>query len=335
MKNIPALFVVCIVNISAALAGTDYLAPGDNLVVEGIPKIPSQLAQEVSRYTEFRRAWMASWHPTRREMLIVTRFADTYQIHLVKFPGGARTQITFFNDSVENASYQPTKGDYFVFGKDSGGNENYQKYRYDFATGAITLLTDGKSRNTGGHWANTGNLYVYSSNRRNGQDIDLWIMNPSDPKSDRMLAQLQGGGWSTLDFSPDDRRLLLGEYISANESYLYLLDIATGEKTLVTPKGGTEKVSYDGAQFSKDGNGLYVTTDRGTDVHRLAYIDLATKQHTYLTEHIKWDVDAFALSWDGRTLAFTSNEDGLGVLHLLDPRSRKELSPPKMPPGLA
>jgi dipeptidyl aminopeptidase/acylaminoacyl peptidase len=335
MKNIPALFVVCIVNISAALAGTDYLAPGDNLVVEGIPKIPSQLAEEVSRYTEFRRAWMASWHPTRREMLVVTRFADTYQVHLVKFPGGARTQITFFNDSVEDASYQPTKGDYFVFGKDSGGNENYQKYRYDFATGAITLLTDGKSRNTGGHWANTGNLYVYSSNRRNGQDIDLWIMNPSDPKSDRMLAQLQGGGWSTLDFSPDDRRLLLSEYISANESYLYLLDIATGEKTLVTPKGGTEKVSYDGAQFSKDGNGLYVTTDRGTDVHRLAYIDLATKQHTYLTEHIKWDVDAFALSWDGRTLAFTSNEDGLGVLHLLDPRSGKELSPPKMPPGLA
>ena len=31
----------------------------------------------------------------RREMLIGTRFADTAQIHIVKMPGGARTQLTF------------------------------------------------------------------------------------------------------------------------------------------------------------------------------------------------------------------------------------------------
>jgi dipeptidyl aminopeptidase/acylaminoacyl peptidase len=335
MKSTLALLAFCIATVFRAFAEPDYIAPGDNLVVEGVPKITAQLAEQVSRYTEFRRASMASWHPVRREMLIVTRFADTYQIHLVKFPGGARTQLTFFKDSVQDASYQPTRGDYFVFGKDSGGNENYQKYRYDFATGSITLLTDGKSRNTGGRWSNAGDLYVYGSNRRNGQDVDLWLMKPSEPKSDRLLAQLEGGGWSALDFSPDDRRLLLSEYISANESYLYLLDIATGEKTLITPKGGTEKVSYDGAQFNKDGKGLYVTTDRGSEFHRLAYIDLATKHHTYLNDHIKWDVDAFALSWDGRTMAFTSNEDGLGILHLLDTLSRKELSPPKLPAGLA
>lgn len=334
MKNTLMLLVVCVTNVFAAFAATDYIAPGDNLVVEGIPKIPAQLADEVSRYTEFRRAWLGSWHPTRREMLIVTRFAETYQVHLVKFPAGARTQLTFFKDNVRGASYQPTRGDYFVFGKDSGGNENFQKYRYDFATGSITLLTDGKSRNTGGRWSNAGDLYVYGSNRRNGEDIDLWCMNPSDPKSDRMLVQLQGGGWSAVDFSPDDRRVLLSDYISANESYLYLLDMATGQQTIVTPKGGTEKVAYDDAQFSKDGKGLYVITDRGSEVRRLAYIDLATKQYTWLSDHIKWDVDAIALSWDGRTLAFTSNEDGLGVLRLLDTRSRKERASPLFPPGL-
>jgi dipeptidyl aminopeptidase/acylaminoacyl peptidase len=338
MKRKLAILVLCAVCFSpdSILAGQDdYLVPGDNLVVEGIPKIPLQLADEVSRYTEFRGAGIASWHPTRRELLVVTRFADTYQIHLVKFPGGARTQLTFFKDNAWGATYQPTRGDYFVFSKDSAGDENYQKYRYDFATGAITLLTDGKSRNTGGLWSNAGDQFVYGSTRRNGRDVDLWVMNPSDPKSDRMLAQLQGGGWGARDFSPNDRQLLIAEYISANESYVWSLDMATGKRTLLTPKGGTEKVACVNAQFSKDGKGIYVTTDRDSEFHRLAYIDLATKKHTYLTDPIKWDVDGFALSWDGRTIAFNANEDGLSVLHLLDTKSGKERPAPKLPPGLA
>src|ERR1700679_3457964 len=60
------------------------VAPNENLVVEGIPPIPASLAERADRYTNFRAATVASWHPTRREMLVSTRFADTFQIHEVK-----------------------------------------------------------------------------------------------------------------------------------------------------------------------------------------------------------------------------------------------------------
>src|SRR5436309_678623 len=76
------------------------LAPYDNLVVDGIPLIPREIIDGVGRYTEFRSASFQSWHPGKREMLILTRFADAPQIHIIKFPGGARTQLTFFNDRV-------------------------------------------------------------------------------------------------------------------------------------------------------------------------------------------------------------------------------------------
>src|SRR5262245_25855128 len=111
---------------SASMAQTGDLVPADNLVVENIPPIPAILADAVSRYTEFRRAGLSSWHPTKREMLIGTRFADTQQVHLVQFPGGARTQLTFLKDSASGASYNPTDGAYFVFNKDVDGNEFYQ-----------------------------------------------------------------------------------------------------------------------------------------------------------------------------------------------------------------
>ncbi len=311
------------------------VAPGDNLVVEGVPAIPASIAESVGRYTEFRAASLSSWHPTKREMLISTRFGDTAQVHHVKFPGGDRRQLTFFPERIGGASFQPKKGDFFIFNKDIGGGEFFQLYRYNVNDGNVTLLTDGTSRNTGSAWSNAGDRIVYGSTRRNKKDVDLYVVDPREPKNTRMLAQHEGGGWSASDWSPDDRQIVVAEYLSANESYLWLYDVASGEKSLLMPKGDAEKVAYGGgAQFSKDGKGLYVTTDRESEFRRLAYIDLATKKHTYLTDHIKWDVESFEISEDGRMIAFVSNEDGISRLRLLDTKSGKESQAPQVPVGL-
>jgi dipeptidyl aminopeptidase/acylaminoacyl peptidase len=316
-----------------AQSGGGEIVPGDNLIVQGIPKIPAAVAERVARYTEARAAGLASWHPRRREMLISTRFGDTPQIHLVKMPGGARRQMTFYPDRVGGGQFRPRTGDSFIFSKDVGGNEFFQYYRYDMASGDTTLLTDGKSRNTDWLWSHAGDRAVYNSTRRNGKDTDFYVVNPADPAGTRMLMQVEGGGWGAADWSPDDKKLLVGEYISANESYIWIADAQTGAKELFTPKGG-EKVAYGFAQFGKDGRGIYVTTDKDSEFQRLAYVDLATKKYTYLTDHIKWDVDEFQLSPDGRLVAFVTNEDGIGRLHLLDTRTRKEVPVPKLPVGL-
>lgn len=312
----------------------DAVVPNENLVTDGIPKIPVSIAEGVDRYSNFRGATLDSWDPVKREILISTRFADTNQIHLVKMPGGARTQLTFFADRVDGASYPPTKNDSFVFSKDVGGGEFYQLYRYDVSSGDVTLLTDGKSRNTDAVWSHAGDWLVYGSTRRDGNDVDLWEIEPANPKTDHLLTQLQGGGWQALDWSPDANKILAAEFISANETYLWIVDAKSGEKTLITPKGGAEKIAYNGGRFSKDGKGIFVTTDKDSEFQRLAYVDLATKEHSYLTSNIPWDVDEFDLSDDGNTIAFVVDEDGFGVLHLLDTRTRKEKSVPSLPKGV-
>ncbi len=318
---------------ASTLAQTNEIAPGDNLVIEGIPKIPASLAEEVGLYTKSRAAELLSWHPIKREMLIATFFGDSPQIHQVKFPGAARTQLTFFADRpTSGVSYQPTTGNYFIFRKDIGGDQNYQIYRYDLPSGTITLMTDGKSRNSSGVWSTAGDRIVYSSTRRTGKDGDLYIVDPLNPKSTRMVAELQGGGWRALDWSPDDRKILVQEFVSINESYLWLLDVASGEKTLVTPKDG-EKTSYGDARFRKDGKGIYVVTDRDSEFQQLASIDFTTRQYKFLSSHIKWDVIEFAPSPDGRLLAIVVNDDGLTALHLLDAVTGKEKPLTGFPPG--
>jgi len=333
--NLRALFLsIVLLAPFPAQAQQPVIAPNENLTAEGIPPVPVSIAEEVGRYSEFRSAVVESWHPTRREMLIRTRFADTYQIHLVKSPGGARTQLTFFKDRVVSASYQPTQGNYMVLSADVGGAEFFQLYRYDLDTGRATLLTDGKSRNLPGRWSNAGNRYVYGSTRRTGDDVDLYVIDPAAPGGDHILSQLSGGGWQPLDWSPDDRKILALEEISVNETYLWLFDAATGEKTPLTPKGGKEKIAYDHAVFSKDGKGIYLTTDRDSEFLRLAYLDLASRQYTFITDAIHWDVEGFALSYDGKALAFSTNEDGASVLHFADTATRQILPVLKIERGV-
>lgn len=317
----------------SVLLPTNFITPGDNLTVEGVPPLPKSLAETLRRYTEFRAAGFADWHPLRREMLIRTRFADTFQVHQVAFPGGDRRQITFFADAVGAASYQPTLGEYFVFSKDSGGNEFSQNFRYDLADGRITLLTDGASKNSHGVWSNSGDRMVYSSTRRTGKDVDFYTLDPANPESDRLLAELEGGGWFGLDWSPGDAQILVMEYVSINESYLWLLDAHSGEKALLTPKGDS-KVSYKGAKFVPNGQTLVVVTDSGSEFDRLMRLDLATKALTSLTPELGWGVEDFDVSPDGTKIAFTTNEDGVSILRLLDTASGKLIAPEGIPTGV-
>ena len=310
----------------------DVVVPNENLIVDSIPAVPASIADKASRYTEFRSAGILDWHPSKREMLITTRFADVPQIHRVAMPGGARTQLTFFPDRTSSASYQPHKGDYFIFGKDIGGGEWFQIFRYDVATGDITMLTDGKSRNLGPVWSNAGNRIVYTSTRRNRADLDFYIMNPADKATDKLLVENQGGGWDVADWSPDDKTLLISNGISVNESYLYTMDAATGARTELTPKSG-DKIAWSPVGFSRDGKGIYVTTDKDSEFQRLAYMDLATKKLTFLTNYA-WDVDGARLSWDRKMIAFVLNENGMSTLHVLDLATNKERTLPKLPVGV-
>jgi dipeptidyl aminopeptidase/acylaminoacyl peptidase len=314
-----------------ALAAGQEITPNENLVVDGVPKIPAGVAESVGRYTDFRSANLFDWHPTKREMLISTRFGDTNQAHWVKAPGADRRQITFFSDTVRSARFPRHSTGFFVFAKDKGGDEFSQIYRYDLDSGKVTLLTDGgRSQNGIGPFSHAGDRLAYGSTARNGTDRDLYVMDPKDPKSARLVLQVTGGGWAVSDWSPDDKTLLVREYVSVSESYVHLLDVASGTTKLLTPKGGAEQISYQGGVFSADGKGIYVTTDKGSEFQRLTYIDIATGQHTALTPKIDWDVDDFALSDDGKTIAFATNENGISTLHLLNTATRTERPAPRL-----
>jgi dipeptidyl aminopeptidase/acylaminoacyl peptidase len=300
-------------------------APADNLVADGIPPIPRSLVAEVNRYTEGRSAFLAGWHPTRREILIATRFANTAQLHHVAMPMGARRQLTFFDEGLSGASYDPRTGNMIILHKDVGGNEFIQLFRYDVADGRTTLLTDGgRSQNGNVVWSKAGDRFAYGTTNRNGRDRDIRVMDPRDPRgTDHLVLENRGAGWAVADWSPDDSTLLVGEFESVHRNHLWLVDVATGEKTPLTPVSDADTVSYGDARFAPDGRGIWLTSDRDSEFRQLSFLDLATRRITPVVTDIPWDVVDVEISPDGHTVAFGINHAGASKLYLLDTRTRR------------
>jgi len=298
---------------------TSTIKPNENLIVKNIPELPQSLVTDVLKYTESRSAGAADWHPVKREMLMSTRFGNTNQLHYIKMPGGARTQITFFAEPVGNAVFEPVKGDYFIFSRDAGGNEFGQLYRYDLRDGAITMLSDGgRNQNGNVRFNSAKNLVAFTSTKRNGTDRDIYTLDPRNPASVKLVHQVAGGGWAVLDWSPDDSKMLIREGLSVNDSKLYILDLKTGLRTLTGPVSKKELISNGGARFSKEGKYYYFITDFNSEFSRLARWDIATNEIKIITNNINWDVAGFDMKEDGSKIIFTVNEAGITKVFLLE-----------------
>jgi dipeptidyl aminopeptidase/acylaminoacyl peptidase len=300
-----------------------------NRVSENLPEIPADLLERLNQYQNTRGASFQGWLDNN-SMLIATRFGDTAQIHRISKPMGMREQLTFYREPVSGASIQPTKnGHGFLFSKDIGGNEFYQLHYYDLQSREVRMLTDGKSRNQGGLWSRDGTQMAYSSTLRNGKDTDIWVRGLN---GEAKLVVKEGGSWGASDFSADGKKLLVSQYISANDSRPGEVDIATGKLEMFPVDGG--KAAFGSFEYARNGKGVFFVSDEESEFQHLRFHDFTSNKITVISKDIPWDVEGFAQSDDGKLIAFVSNEDGISTLHVLDTNTYKARKLPKLPIGV-
>lgn len=306
-SNLILLFLV-MTNVSAQPESSDAL------VLDQIPAVSKKVFEQLSPYQQVRSAVFADWLSNQGGILIQTRFGETAQIHHVAQPASFRRQLTFFEEPVHSVQMNPNpEKSGFLFLKDIGGSEAYQIYFQDWNTGAVTLRTDGLSRNGGMIWSQNGDQFVFSTTQRNGIDTDIYLAFFDSALPSVPLIE-EGGYWGVQDWSPDGQQLLVLRYVSINESYPYLFDIAT--KTL-QPLFPETKASYRQLLYAKNSEGLYFTSDQDHEFVHLYSYSLKTKQVKDLTPHLVADVEQMALSFDGKWLAFTVNQQGKSEIALL------------------
>lgn len=127
--------------------------------------------------------------------------------------------------------------------------------------------------------------------------------------------------------SRDGKRRIEVERQSPTRTRLWLVEGSS--RKLLTPEDKAD-VSWTHPAFAKDGRGIYVLTNRGSDYRRLAYLGIASLGEKVISAQHAWDVDEYAISDDGQRIAFVTNEGGTHVLRFHDTVAGKELPRPPL-----
>ena len=321
------LRIAAVVLLGGVLAAQDTVPVPATVTADGLPPIPQTVATRLAPYARFRRATLLDWHPTGREMLVSTTTTGTMpQLHVVRQPGSPVPLTNLPDGMAGTASYSPSGGDWIVYRKDVGAAETHQLWQFR-PDGEPVLLTDGKSRNGTPAWSKSGRI-AFDSNRRNGKDRDIYVMDPKEPSSSRMLMEVSGS-WFVAAWAPDDRSLLVVEMLPGNDTALWSVDVESGRRTLLTPldEGETPSI-WSSAHYAPDGR-IYAVSDRGSELPRLWRYD---GRWTPLTKDGDL-VESAAVSPDGSTIAVVFDRDASSRLELLDAKTLQVRTRPDLPAG--
>ncbi len=211
------------------------------------------------------------------------------------------------------------KHDQFLYMADEGGAENYQLFLQDRRSGEARRITDGKSRNMAPKWSPSGSLLAWSSNARNGRDMDIYVAAPTDPHLVRRLKEVSGQ-WTVSDWSPDETKVVAVEYVSINDSRIHIVDVDSGKSRMIAPEPSDRQAepSYNGQpKWSKDGKWLYYVTDGRQEFRHVVRDDLAGSLARITEPDL--DVEEFDLSDDGACIAAVFNEGTSRIVSAYNP----------------
>ncbi|HEX8142148.1 MAG TPA: S9 family peptidase [Pyrinomonadaceae bacterium] len=282
----------------------------------------------IDRYLNIRSAATPAISPAGDRVAFLTNITGTSQVWMVGAQGGWPDQLTFYTDRVEFVQWSPD-GTGLLFGKAVGGNENAQLYWLSADGSQIRALTNTpRIRHNFGSWSHDGKRISYSSNKRNPDYFDVYIMEVATGRE--QLVYQQDGSNNPYAWSFDDRQLIVsheGEELSL-DSDLYLVDIATKQATHLTPHEGAAE--FGDVHFTRDNRSILFSTNDKREFISLAQMDLQSKRVEILDD-TQWDVGSTEISDDGRMFAYTINRDGFSELFVREVNPDGTLGPKGTP----
>jgi dipeptidyl aminopeptidase/acylaminoacyl peptidase len=286
----------------------------------------------IDRFLNIRSATGPTFSPDGRFVAFLTNITGVMQLWQVPVEGGWPTQLTFTNETVRGAHYNPIRHE-ILYSMDTGGNERTQLYLLKGVGGGTdhgigegwvseNLTNHPEAIHTFGGWSHDGERFAFSANREKPDRFDIYVQDVKAsqererPEPARFLAKGPGGYYTAHGWSPDDKYLLVSYNESNFNQDLFIIEVASGKVRHLTPH--KEATQFHSPNWSGDGKAIYcASTANGHDRAGLAKIDVASGELTYVAtpEH---EVESVQVSPKGHWVAWLTNEDGKSVFHFRD-----------------
>src|SRR5215469_12045571 len=260
------------------------------------------------RYLNVQAAAGVSFAPDGQHISFLTNITGVSEVWRTTISSGGDEsaptwprQLTFSGERIVGAAHSPVD-DQLIVGGDVGGNERTQLFLMSGDGASLTPLTSQpdvihvfggwqEDGTAGGGWSPDGERIVYGSNARDPRYFDIYERSLKDLASPPRLVYQNDGTNYPVSYSPDGSSILVERFDSNIRNALLLVDIATGEARQLTPDVSEGPARHSGPQWSVDGRGLYLCSDRGRQFLSPAWLDLSTGELTCRRED-QWDADS-------------------------------------------
>ena len=294
-----------------------------------------ELETRVSTMARVGGCWSPSFSPDGSRLAFVSNLSGQPQAWTVPSDGGFPALATPLDEPVGAVSWSP-EGSWLAVSSAPGGGMNEQVWlvRPD-GTGLRRLTPGGKETNRLAGFTRDGKRLRLSSNARTGSGIDADLL---DVAGGGALATTRGPGLNGYtDVSRDGRRAVLTRLVSRGDNDLFLVDLASGAETLLTPH--ERPGSFSGGLFSPDGRTVYLSSNAGRDLLAFARVRLDSDGKPGPIEVVSARDDAelsdFDVDESGKTALLVWNVAGKSELAFLDLPSGKATRGPALPSEIA
>ena len=262
-------------------------------------------------------------------VLVSSDETGIYNAYAIPMKGGERRQLTHsIDDSVAVISYFP-EDNRFLYFSDKGGNELIHIYVREL-DGSVVDLTPGENlRAVFYSWAQDDRSFFMGTNERDQRFFDIYEISVEDYRR-KMIFQNDDGYHPRL-FSPDNRYIALLKIATEDDSDIYLYDRTNSIITLLTPHEGDS--NYIPQFFSKDGNSLYITTDKDSEFRYLQRHDLLTGSREIIEQDV-WDIRQAYISKHGKYLVVSINRDARIEMRFYQSSTMERVLIPQLPNGV-
>ncbi|MHA6288766.1 S9 family peptidase [Maricaulis sp. CAU 1757] len=310
---------------SGADLSIEAVEPGSEPVRVGLA---GQDPADIGRYILANGAGSAALSPDGNRIAFTRSLTGAPQLWVVSATGGQPQQLTFGN-GVGAFDWLPDSSG-LLYSADNDGNERPAYYRISAEgdTEAVVLPATENGFRVFGDFLGEDRI-VYASTERNGLDFDVYVAPLDQGEPERVYE----GNVYARSVSPDGRWVVITEAVGEDSDTLALLDLTSGETSLVSAPDPRANHTDGGLAWSDDSAALYLATNRDSEFAALTRMDLATRAFETLAATDADAGDVGLCGRDDRYLVWTTNHDGFERVHVRDRTEGTDTMVPDLPEG--
>jgi dipeptidyl aminopeptidase/acylaminoacyl peptidase len=251
----------------------------------------------------------STWSPDGRQIAFISNISGRSNLWLVPATGGWPTQLTISDQRQTQPVWSPD-GTWIAYTSDHDGDEQWNIFLVSPKTGDVVNITmSPESADVEAAWSPDSHQIAYATKPKTGSSYEIELMDV-DTRHLRHLTKNTPKELSNANpiFSRDGKFIVYTQsHASGKDSNVFLLDLASGQSTSLTPHEGQH--NFSASDISPDGKSVLLTSDAHNGYDNVGLVDIKTMKIDWLTGE-KWELAAGTFAPDGKSLNWTANIDG-------------------------